>query len=56
MTTEEWLAGAFKRDQDLIVDVGQLLKLLGRIASMGGDRAEYEDKAQHDPGYLQEAQ
>ena len=56
MTSEGWLAGSFKRDQDLTVNVGQLLKLLGRVASMGGDRTQYEYKAQHHPGYLVGAQ
>ncbi|DBB16164.1 TPA: hypothetical protein ACH3X3_015162 [Trebouxia sp. C0006] len=51
VSTEEWVAGSLIRDQDLTVDARQLLIMLGRIASMDGDRDEYEDKARHDPAY-----
>lgn len=45
-----------KRDQDLTVDLYQLGIMLGRIASMGGDRDAYQEKAWHDPDYLYGAQ
>ncbi len=56
MSTEEWVAGSLIRDQDLTVDARQLLIMLGRIASLGGDRDEYEDKARRDPAYLRGTQ
>lgn len=56
LSTEEWAIGSLKRDQDLEVDLYQLGILLGRIAVMGGDRSEYEQKAWHDPDYLYGAQ
>jgi hypothetical protein len=56
VSTEEWVAGSLIRDQDLTVDARQLLIMLGRIASMDGDRDEYEDKARHDPAYLRGTQ
>ena len=56
MSTEEWVAGSLVRDQDLTVDVSKLSIILGRIASMGGDRNQYIDKARHSPGYLSVSQ
>ncbi|DBA98894.1 TPA: hypothetical protein ACH3X1_014643 [Trebouxia sp. C0004] len=56
LSTEEWVTGSLKRDQDLTVDLYQLGVMLGRIASMGGDRDEYQQKAWHDPDYLYGAQ
>ena len=56
MSTEEWVAGSLVRDQDLTVDVSKLFIILGRIASMGGDRKQYVDKARHNPGYLSVSQ
>lgn len=56
MSSEEWVAGSLKRDQDLTVNVHQLFIMLGRIASMGGDHNQYEDKARQNPGYLRGAQ
>lgn len=50
------MTGSLKRDQDLEVDLYQLGTLLGRIAVMGGDRAQYEQKAWHDPDFLYGAQ
>ena len=47
---------SLKRDQDLTVDLYQLGIMLGRIASMGGDRDQYQQKAWHDPDYLYGAQ
>ena len=56
LSTEEWVTGSLKRDQDLEVDLYQLGILLGRIAVMGGDRSQYEQKAWHDPDFLYGAQ
>ena len=56
LSTEEWATGSLKRDQDLTVDLYQLGVMLGRIASMGGDRDQYQEKAWHDPDYLYGAQ
>lgn len=56
LSSEEWATGSLKRDQDLTVDLYQLGIMLGRIASMGGDRDAYQDKAWHDPDYLYGAQ
>ena len=52
LSTEEWVTGSLKRDQDLTVDLYQLGIMLGRIATMGGDRDQYQEKAWHDPDFL----
>ena len=56
LSNEEWVSASLKRDQDLTVDLYQLGIMLGRIALMGGDRDQYQQKASHDPQYLYGAQ